>query len=223
MAFVDLELADRFFAFSIEERLSRILDIAFPIWCAHVNEGVSLVYDNTCVMVHDVTAKILGVEKRLAKSDFEIFGSRQALRMEMALEQFNPDAGGFSVAERHGKLPYLFMLEASIKGMTSDDFRFEPGCLLPQDADAKSELTETYDRIFSAQFRFWTKDAPGYDARYEELASALPIVPGIAKVEKHLCAALRAKNRFKLKRKEPLETVPTDVTAIAIGLDLRNG
>jgi hypothetical protein len=223
VAFFDLAVADRFFALPLEERLTRILDIAFPIWCAHVNEGVSLVYDNTCVMVHDVTAKIMGAERRLAKGEFEIFGSRQALRLEMALDQFNPDAGGFALAEKDGKLPYLLMFESSIKAMTSDDFRFEPACLLPQDEAMKSELATTYNHVFSAQFRFWPKELSDYQARFEAMRGALAGVPGARAVEQNLSAELRSKNRFKLKRKEPLETVATEITGIAIGLDLRNG
>jgi hypothetical protein len=222
LAYVDLAVADRFFALSLEERLSRILDIAFPVWCTHVNEGVSLVYDNTCVMVHDVTAKILGVETRLAKGGFEIFGSRQALRVEMALEQFNPDAGGFALKETDKKLPYLLMFESSIKAMTSEDFRFEPSCLLPQDEPQKSELAATYAHVFSAQFRFWTKELPDYPARRDALRSGLADIPQAKLVERDLSADLRVKNRFKLKRKEPFETVKTKVAGIAIGLDLRN-
>ncbi len=222
MAFVDLAVADRFFALSLEERLARILDVAFPIWCTHVNEGVSLVYDNTCVMVHDVTAKIMGVETRLPKGGFEIFGSRQALRIEMALEQFNPDAGGFATTQVDEKLPYLFMLQSSIKAMTSDDFRFEPSCLLPPDEAQNRELVETYKHVFSAQFRFWPKELADYQSRVEALHGALREMPSVSIVEQDFVAALRAKNRFKLKRKEPLETVATEVAAIAIGLDLRN-
>jgi len=221
MAYVDLAVADRFFALSLEERLSRILDIAFPVWCAHVNEGVSLVYDNTCVMVHDVTAKIIGVETRLAKGGFEIFGSRQALRVEMALEQFNPDAGGFALSEKDGKLPYLLMFESSIKGMTSEDFRFEPKCLLPEDEAMKRELAETYGHVFSAQFRFWPKDLPETQSRIDALNAALADMPQAKAVEQMRSAELRQKNRFKLKRKEPFEPVTTDVAAIAIGLDLK--
>ncbi len=223
MAYVDLAVADRFFALSVEERLSQILDVAFPIWCAHVNEGVSLVYDNTCVMVHDVTAKIMGVETRLAKGGFEIFGSRQALRVEMALEQFNPDAGGFAITEQNGKLPYLFMFQAAIKAMTSEDFRFEPHCLLPQDEAMNKELADSYSHIFSAQFRFWPKDVPDYPSRDAALRGALADMPDVHLVEKSFSAELRAKNRFKLKRKEPFEPVTTEVAGIAIGLDLRNG
>jgi hypothetical protein len=222
MAYVDLAVADRFFALSLEERLARILDIAFPIWCAHVNEGVSLVYDNTCVMVHDVTAKIMGVETRLAKGGFEIFGSRQALRIEMALEQFNPDAGGFATAAADGKLAYLFMLESSIKAMTSEDFRFEPSCLLPPDEAQNKELVETYHRVFSAQFRFWPKELPDYQSRKEALHATLKEMPSASIVERDFSADLRVKNRFKLKRKEPFEPVATQVAGIAIGLDLRN-
>jgi len=222
MAYVDLAVADRFFALSLEERLSRILDIAFPIWRSHVNEGVSLVYDNTCVMVHDVTAKILGVEQRLAKGGFEIFGSRQALRIEMAIESFNPDAGGFALAEKDGKLPYLFMLQSSIKAMTSEDFRFEPKCLLPQDEAINGELAATYHHVFSAQFRFWPKDAADYQTRMEAFRGSLAEMPQALAVEKSFSADLRTKNRFKLKRKDPLETIAADITGIAIGLDLRN-
>jgi len=223
MAFTDLAVADRFFALSLEERLSRILDVAFPIWCAHVNEGVSLVYDNTCVMVHDVTAKIMGVEQRLAKGGFEVFGSRQALRIEMALENFNPDAGGFALEEKAGKLPYLLMFQSSIKAMTSEDFRFEPKCLLPQDEAMNGELAATYAHVFSAQFRFWSKDAADYQPRLDAFRTSLADMPGAQVVEQSLSAELRIKNRFKLKRKEPLETVATEVMGIAIGLDLRNG
>jgi hypothetical protein len=222
MAFIDLAVADRFFALSLQERLSRILDVAFPIWCAHVNEGVSLVYDNTCVMVHDVTAKIMGVEKRLAKGGFEVFGSRQALRIEMALENFNPDAGGFALEQKAGKLPYLLMFQSSIKAMTSEDFRFEPQCLLPPDEVQNKELIETYRHVFSAQFRFWTQDAPDYEARTGAFRASLEAMPAAMSVEQNLSADLRVKNRFKLKRKEPLETIATKVTGIAIGLDLRN-
>lgn len=221
MAFVDLAVADRFFALSLEERLARILDIAFPIWCTHVNEGVSLVYDNTCVMVHDVTAKIMGVETRLAKGGFEIFGSRQALRIEMALEQFNPDAGGFATTAEDGKLAYLFMLQSSIKSMTSEDFRFEPKCLLPEDEAQNRELRETYGHVFSAQFRFWPKELADYQGRVEALHAALADIPQAKLVEQNRSADLRTKNRFKLKRKEPFEPVATEVAAIAIGLDLR--
>ncbi|WP_020174741.1 hypothetical protein [Methyloferula stellata] len=222
MAFVDLAVADRFFALPLKERLARILDVAFPIWCTHVNEGVSLVYDNTCVMVHDVTAKIMGVETRLAKGGFEIFGSRQALRIEMALEQFNPDAGGFSTTATDDKLAYLFMLQSSIKAMTSEDFRFEPQCLLPPDETQNRELVETYKHVFSAQFRFWPKELSDYQSRREALHAALRHMPSASIVEQDFSAELRVKNRFKLKRKEPLETVATEVAAIAIGLDLRN-
>jgi hypothetical protein len=223
MAYVDLAVADRFFALSVEERLSQILEVAFPIWCAHVNEGVSLVYDNTCVMVHDVTAKILGVETRLAKGGFEIFGSRQALRVEMALEQFNPDAGGFALGEQDGKLPYLFMFQTAIKAMTSEDFRFEPRCLLPQDEAMNEELADSYRHLFSAQFRFWTKDAPDFQSRDAALRAALAEMSHVHLVEKGFSAELRTKNRFKLKRKEPFESVATEVAGIAIGLELRNG
>jgi hypothetical protein len=221
MAFVDLAVADRFFALSLEERLARILDIAFPIWCTHLNDGVSLVYDNTCVMVHDVTAKIMGVETRLAKGGFEIFGSRQALRVEMAIEQFNPDAGGFATAAVDRKLPYLLMFESSIKSMTSEDFRFEPSCLLPPDEAQNKELAETYSHVFSAQFRFWPKELADYQSRSEALRAALSDMPKAALVEQNLVAELRSKNRFKLKRKEPFEPVTTEVAGIAIGLDLR--
>lgn len=223
MAFVESEVAARFFALSLEERLTRILDIAFPVWCAHVNEGVSLVYDNTCVMVHDVTAKILGVETRLAKGGFEIFGSRQALRIEMEIEQFNPDAGGFSTVAQDGKLDYLLMFQSSIKSMTSEDFRFEPRCLLPQDGAINQELMETYKHAFSAQFRFWSKDLPDYQSRYEAFLACMAQMPEARMVEQQRNAGLRVKNRFKLKRKEPFEPAATEVTAIAIGIDVRNG
>jgi hypothetical protein len=47
-------------------------------------------------------------------------------------------------------------------------------------------------------------------------------MPEAITVERNFSAELRTKNRFKLKRKDPLETAATDITGIAIGLDLRN-
>jgi len=223
MAFVDPALAERFFALSVEERLTHIIETTSPIWLGHLNDGVSLVYDNTCVMVHDVTAKILGVEKRLAQSDFEIFGSRQALRMEMASDHFLPDAGGFSRDAGQasaGKLPYLFMMQSAIKGMTSDDFRFDPACLLPKEDGGRTELMNTYAHVFSAQFRFWPQDLPDYQARYDALIEGLALVPDARLIEKTFEAELRTKNRFK-KKKEAQEFAATKITAIAIGLDLK--
>jgi len=223
MAFVDPALAERFFALSVEERLNRIIETAYPVWFAHLNDGVSLVYDNTCVMVHDVTAKILGVEKRLAQSPFEVFGSRQALRVEMASDHFLPDAGGFSreAGQGHsGKLPYLFMMQSAIKGMTSDDFRFDPACLLPKEDSGKRELTDTYAHVFSAQFRFWPQDLPDYQSRYDALGEELAAMPEVQRVEKIFEARLRTKNRFKKKKDAP-EFAPAKITAIGIGLDLK--
>jgi len=220
MAFVEPALAERFFAKPLEARLAQIVETAFPIWLGHLNEGVSLVYDNSCVMIHDVTAKILGVEKRLAQSSFEIFGSRQALRVEMANDHFVPDAGGFSRPAEAAKAPYLFMMQAAIKGMTSDDFRFEPACLLPKDDGGIKELAASYEHVFSAQFCFWPQDLPDYQARHEALTQALAAMPQAQRFDKVFEAELRTKNRFKKKKDAP-EFAPAKITAVAIGLDLK--
>ena len=89
----------------------------------------------------------------------------------------------------------------------------------PPDEAQNKELADTYGQVFSAQFRFWPKELADYQSRVEAPRSGLASMPKAALVEQNLVADLRAKNRFKLKRKEPFEPVATEVGRNCIGLD----
>ncbi|HYP58462.1 MAG TPA: hypothetical protein VEQ35_09290, partial [Beijerinckia sp.] len=214
----DIRFAQSFFALSIEERLSRLIEATFSDWCMHLNDGISLVYDNACAMINGVTENIFAVDLE-CPGDFEIFSSRLGFKIETGHDQFNPDAGGFTIGGSP-KERLLFMFETGVRAMSAEDATFAPRYLLPEDPSVCHELGETFGHVFSAQLRFWTRDLPDYQGRYDEFRASLDSYPDVKVVEKNLSANLRRQLRFRLKRKEPVEFFQTPVTAIAIGREL---
>jgi hypothetical protein len=215
----DIKYAQAFFALSVEERLTKLIDNSFASWTHNVNYGVSLVYAKACEMIEAVTEKIFETDEAHL-GGFEIFSSSTAHEVETGYDLFNPDTGGQSEPDANGKDGYFFMLETGIMALSRDNAKFEPRWLVPEDPAVRDPLVKKYGRVFSTQLRFWTPDADDYQERYDAFKASLKEFPKVHMVEKQLSAGLRKKNRFRLKKKEALELVETPVTAIAIGLEL---
>ena len=153
--------------------------------------------------------------------DFEVFSSSTAHEVETGYDLYNPDTGALVAINANGNADgYFFMLETGIRAFSSDDAKFDPRWLVPEDAKIRDHLLKTYGRVFPAQLRFWTHDSDSYQARYDEFKSSLAKFPDVKVAEKQLSAAIRKKNRFRPKRKEALEVFDTPITAIAIGREL---
>jgi hypothetical protein len=222
MVAFDIGVAEQFFALSSKARLSLILETTFADWCANLNQGVSLVYDNACAMIHGVTAGIFAIDQKPSGGAFEIFSSRLAMPIDLGLDHFNPDAGAFSTGADGGQNRFLLMLQTAVRSMSAADAPLEPRYLLPETPSIRRELTAAFTHIFSVQFRFWAQDLPDYEERYQKFRASLTEVSNVTLVEKDFSASLRRELRFRLKRKEPLETFETAVRAIAIGCELRS-
>jgi hypothetical protein len=223
MAQCDIGIAEKFYALSVEDRLTRIIETCFPAWCAHLNTGVSLVYDDSCVMILEQTLNILGLTRQdLGPGGFEIFATRQPPLPDFGLGAFNPDAGGLSIEKKGGqknseKERFLLLFESAMKAMTTEDSKLEPASLLPSDAAARNEIETSFEQVFAAQFRFWPNDADGYQSRYDAFKTALSATPDVTIVEREFIVPLREKQRFRRKATDPSQWQETKVTAIAIG------
>ncbi|WP_036258129.1 hypothetical protein [Methylocapsa aurea] len=216
----DIKYAQAFFALSVEERLAKLIDNAFPSWVFNCNSGVSLVYDQSCKMIEAVTEKILEVDEAFL-GDFEVYASSTAHEVETGYDLYNPDTGALVAIGANGNADgYFFMLETGIRALSSDDAKFDPRWLFPEDAKIRDHLVKTYGRVFPAQLRYWAQDSDGYQARYDEFKASLGQFPNVKVAEKQLSATLRKKNRFRPKKKDAPEDVATPITAIAIGLEL---
>lgn len=216
----DIKYARAFFALSVEERLAKLIDNSFPSWVANCNTGVSLIYSKACENVEAVTEKILEVDEAFL-GDFEVFSSSTAHEVETGYDLYNPDTGALVATNANGNADgYFFMLETGIRAFSSDDAKFDPRWLVPEDAKIRDHLVKTYGRVFPVQVRFWTQDSDTYQARYDEFKSSLEKFPNVKVAEKQLSANLRQKNRFRPKKKDAPEPSETPVTAIAIGLEL---
>ncbi len=215
----DIEFARTFFALPVEARLGKIIDNSFPAWVENCNNGVSLIYANACKMIEGVTEKVLEVdEARLG--DFEVFASSTAHEVETGYDLYNPDTGALVAVNANGNPDgYFYMLETGIRALSSDNIEFQPYWLVPENPAVKEQLVKTYGRIFSAQLRFWARDAEGFQERYDQFVAAMGKFPDVKVVEKQLSANLRKKNRFRPKKKDLPEQTPTQVTAIAIGIE----
>ncbi|ACB95253.1 hypothetical protein [Beijerinckia indica] len=216
----DIKYAKAFFDLPIEARLTKIIDNSFPDWVNNCNTGVSLIYANACKMVEAVTEKVLETsEDHLG--DFEVFSSSTAHEVETGYDLFNPDTGALVAAGTNGVAEgYFYFLETGIRCMSSDNAKFEPRWLTPEDPAIVENLVKTYQHVFPVQLRFWAQDAEDYQSLYDTFKATLKDFPKVSVVEKQLSAPLRAKFRFRPKRKEQIELVETPVTAIAIGLEL---
>lgn len=216
----DVKYAQAFFALPVEERLAKLIDNAFPAWTYNVNYGVSLIYAKACEMIEAVTEKIFEVDEAHL-GGFEIFSSSTAYEVETGYDLYNPDTGGqIEPSANDGKEGYFFMLETGILALSRDDAKLEPKWLVPEDPAVRDPLVKKYGRVFSAQLRYWTHDADGYQERYDAFKASLKEFPNVHIAEKQLSTGLRPKHRFRLKKKEALELVETPITAIAIGLEL---
>jgi hypothetical protein len=215
----DIKFARAFFGLPVEDRLGKVIDHSFPSWISNCNTGVSLIYANACKMIEAVTEKILEADENHL-GDFEVFASSTAHEVETGYDLYNPDTGALVAVNANGNPDgYFFMLETGIKALSSDDGAFDPRWLIPQDPAVKDHLVKTYGRIFSAQLRFWTHDAEGYQERYDAFKASIGKFPEVKLAEKQLSANLRKKNRFRPKKKDLPEETPTKVTAIAIGIE----
>jgi hypothetical protein len=215
----DIKYARAFFGLPVEERLGKIINNAWPSWVSNCNTGVSLIYANACKMIEAVTEKILEVDEAFL-GDFEVFASSTAHEVETGYDLYNPDTGALVAINANGNPDgYFFMLETGIKALSSDDGTFDPRWLIPQDPAIKDHLVKTYGRIFSAQLRYWAHDAEGYQDRYDSFKAAIGKFPDVKVGETQLSAKLRQKNRFRPKKKDLPAEAPTEVTAIAIGIE----
>jgi hypothetical protein len=172
-------------------------------------------------MIHGVTSGIFAAEAKPGDGPFAIFSSRLGLPIDLGLDNFNPDAGAMSLPEGGGKPRYLLMLQTAVRSLSTDDAPLEPRYLLPQEPAIFDALAEAYEQIFAVQFRFWAKDLADESARYQAFRASLADHPEVVCVEKDFSAMLRVKHRFRIKRKEPLETFETAVRGIAIGRDIQ--
>lgn len=208
---------DRFLALPVEKRLSLILDRTFASWCAHANDGVSLVYDHATLMIAKIVKQILAVEETDSFAHFEVFSTRMVLNIETGYDAYDPDAGAF---QREGQRneAQLFMIETAVRAMSSADAPFDPRYLVPQDPQEEGRVRAQFHRIFSTQFRFWTEDHPSFAERLAALRARMAEFPQITLAEMQLNAKLRKTNQFRLKRKV-LDFCDTQVRGIAIGLD----
>lgn len=214
----DVKYAQAFFALSEEERLAKVIENSFPSWVRNANEGVSLVYAKACEMIEAVTEKIFETDEAHL-GGFEIFSSSTAHEVETGYDLYNPDTGG-QIEPVDGKDGYFYMMETGIMALSRDDAKFEPKWLVPEDPAVREPLVKKYGRVFSTQLRFWAHDADEYQARYDAFKASLKEFPNVKIAEKQFDAALRKKNRFRIKKKETIELVETKVTGIAIGLEL---
>jgi hypothetical protein len=215
----DIEFARAFFGLPIEARLGKLIDNSFPDWVKNCNSGVSLVYANACKMIEAVTEKVLEVsEDRLG--DFEVFASSTAHEVETGSDLYNPDTGALVAIDANNNPDgYFYMLETGIGALSTDRLEFQPHWLVPEKPEIKNHLIEAYGRIFSAQLRYWTHDADGFAERYDQFKAIMAKFPDVKVVEKQLVANLRSKNRFRPKKKDLPEATPTEITAIAIGIE----
>ncbi|WOJ89652.1 hypothetical protein RZS28_18020 [Methylocapsa polymorpha] len=216
----DIKFARAFFGLPVEERLTKLIDNSFPDWIHNCNVGVSLVYDKACHMIEAVTEKVLEVDEAHL-GDFEVFASSTAHEVETGYDLYNPDTGALVAIGANGNDDgYFYMLETGIRALSTDNAKFEPRWLVPEDEKIGTHLVKTYGRVFSAQLRYWTHDSDDYQKLYDEFKATIGKFPDVKFVEKQLTAPIRKKSRFRLKRKEALETFDTPVTAIAIGREL---
>ncbi|WP_034998361.1 hypothetical protein [Beijerinckia mobilis] len=216
----DVKFAKAFFDLPIEARLTKIIDNSFPDWVNNCNTGVSLIYANACKMLEAVTEKVLEVnEDQLG--DFEVFASSTAREVETGYDLYNPDTGAHVLAGTNGVAEgYFYYLETGIRCMSSDNAKFEPRWLVPEDPALVADLVKSYQRVFAVQLRFWAQDAEDYQSLYDTFKEQIKEFPKVSVVEKQLSTSLRSKLRFRPKRKEKIDLVETPVTAIAIGLEL---
>lgn len=208
---------ERFLALPADTRLSLILDRSFVSWCAHANDGVSLVYDHATLMVAKIVKQILTVEETDSFADWEVFSTRMVLNIETGYDAYDPDAGAFQ-RKSPKKEGQLFMIETAVRAMSSSDALFDPRYLVPQDPLQRASLKSEFGHIFSVQFRFWSEDHTDFGSRLAALRAQIAKIPEAIMVEKQLSASLRRTNRFRLKRKV-LDFRDTPVRAIAIGQD----
>ncbi len=216
----DIKFARAFFALPVEARLTKLIDNSFPDWIVNCNVGVSLVYDKACKMIEAVTEKVLETDEAHL-GDFEVFSSSTAHEVETGYDLYNPDTGALVAINANGNADgYFYMLETGIRALSTDNGKFEPRWLVPEDPKIRDHLVKTYGRVFPAQLRYWAQDADDYQKLYDEFKATIAKFPDVTVVEKQLTAAIRKKNRFRPKRKDALETVDTPITAIAIGREL---
>jgi len=216
----DIKYAQAFFGLPVEERLAKLIDNAFPSWVSNCNTGVSLIYSQACKMIEAVTEKVLEVDEAHL-GDFEVFSSSTAHEVETGYDLYNPDTGALVAVNANGNPDgYFFMWETGIRALSSDDSKFDPRWLVPEDIKIRDHLVKTYGRVFSAQLRYWSHDADDYQARYDAFKAALAEFPDVKVAEKQLSANIRKKNRFRPKKKDLPDETPVSITAIAIGREL---